>query len=235
MRVNFFPSWFSKKDKNKSSRLELIERNRAFAKDYFDNCYEGSSYQSLNLPKIEMEEIFVDTTGNTYYRYKDPLSFPIVRNLPLERAQMSLKFGVTEKYLIEKAEENIKSLASGDLDIIQRNELDLKERLKSIPEENALLNCACVLIVRHDEDPYTYNSEMVREKMKISASDPKLRAFFLTLSWEWVKKFRENSEELKNIVNGDILTYLLEEEERKGSGLTHSAATNPHSKKTAIS
>jgi len=150
----------------------------------FDDSLTFWNSQRPNDKPAPMRETYNAKNGAIYYEYADISDLPVVRNQMLQVAMIKLQFGITEEYmkqvLIPRAKE---ATAKGDKDTALVILADFIDRYQLAPEQETLIGICALLLIRHDENPYSYNPIIHAQKMRHAQSDYDLQAFFLSACW----------------------------------------------------
>jgi len=167
---------------NKRKELNQADKNRALnqeLKKSWDNAR-----QAAGLTTFDLAECYESAKGHIYYRFVNILDITEVRHFEMQKASKAISLGVDDNYL-DALEAEIKQAANkGDTAKILGLVQDLNYRRKSLPEEKQFLKMGLLFIVRHDENPYTFNAVSEADKIKDMSEDPELRSFFLAIAWD---------------------------------------------------
>lgn len=129
---------------------------------------------------IELMQVYTSRAGNLYFCHKNILDLHMVRQVELTKALQRIAFNVDDKFL-DKWIKGMRDKINTELPYQMHGHLnDLELRRKKIPEHEVFLAVALPLIIRHDENPYTWQSSMRDAKLRELASDPDLHSFFLS-------------------------------------------------------
>jgi hypothetical protein len=150
----------------------------------FDANMSFWNNQRLSDKPAPMRERYAAKDGTIYFEYADISDLPVIRNQKLQEAMVKLQFAVTEDYmsqlLIPKARE---AIATGDKDAAMVLMSDFVDRYTLAPETNTMLEICALLLIRHDESPYSFNPIIHAQKMQHAAKDYDVQAFFLFACW----------------------------------------------------
>lgn len=178
-------------------------------KAFDDNMTFWNSQRPKDKP-APMRERYAAKDGTIYYEYADISDLPVIRSQKLQEAMLKLEYAVTDKYMKEQLTPNIqKAIADKDKDLAMRIMADFVDRYNLAPEIPTMCDICALLLIRHDENPYSYNPIIHSQKQKHAQQDYDLQAFFLHASWLILLELKPQSLAFWKIGSeADFLSYL---------------------------
>jgi hypothetical protein len=204
----FITSFFGRSS-DKTAFQKAIEANKALHQKSKEAWDAQRAMQKLDL--CQLSQCYSTIAGNIYYTYSDILTMPVSRKVEFEKNLRALSYGLTDNFMSLWAASMQKAIETNN----QQQQFtllnELKQRHTTCLESDLLLKIAMLLIVRHDENPYTYNASKEAEKKKEALDDADLHAFFLTIAYQLTQgvlagKFKDLSIQSEQ----DFLVYLAE-------------------------
>lgn len=163
---------------------------------------------------IDLMQIYVSRAENVYYCHKDIMQIHVVRQRELTLALQRVAFNIDDREL-DKWIKGMRDKINTEQTYQMHAHLnDLEIRRKKIPQAEVFISCALPLILRHDENPYTYQKNIRDAKMREIASDPDLRSFFLSEGYaEGARSLKaENLKDWKMQSLQDFLDHWTQEQ-----------------------
>jgi hypothetical protein len=155
----------------------------------------------------ELEFIRQDKFGNKWFAFRNIMQISAKRATDSEFASRWSEFGITQELYVRQMSK-AKSLVTKDAiaagSIIQ----DLIDRATLAAEEETLKLLALQLFLIEGENPLILTPEFRDKKLKIFAEDEETKGFFLHSAYMSLR-------DLKQLSEGDLLTYLKEQEIRQ--------------------
>lgn len=169
-------------EKTQNKGLERQNKNR---KTFEENLETWNAGRAKTAP---MREVYAATDGAIYYQYADMADLPVIRSQMLQQANLKLLWAITPEY-IDKVflPRYTEAAEKGDAAAIVAVVSDFLNRHKIAPEVPTMCEICALMVIRHDENPYTFNPIIHSQKMRHAANDYDLQAFFLHTSWEVAK------------------------------------------------
>lgn len=164
----------------KKKEVSEADKNRALhqkMKLSWDNART-----STGLSPFEVAECYESALGSVYYRFVNILDIPEERQFEMIKSSRRIELGMSEQYLNEALDTVGRAAEAQNIKQVQSMIADIKNRMSTEPAEDLLIKLGLCLIVRHNENPYTYNAIAEREKLEDMKADPELRSFFLGIS-----------------------------------------------------
>lgn len=122
--------------------------------------------------------VHVDTEGNKWYVYRDPLQMHISRKLDLQESEAFLGMNLSLEWLKKHNELMLECLNKGDQINAIIHEQELKIRLELNWSREALLHfCASYYLI--DGEPHEPSPNHYERKKELIKQYPELQAFFL--------------------------------------------------------
>jgi len=130
--------------------------------------------------------IFKDSNGVWYHRFEDEMLMPIERMREMQTAIREIGNKVSDGDLMAFLDNQNKILfgneaAEKKLELLAKHLSILKERTEfTIASPELLMNLACILYIREDEDPYVFSKDIHQQKVEQLTKDSRegLAAFF---------------------------------------------------------
>lgn len=194
-------------EKPKNKVRERQEKNRAAFDENMTNWNEGRAQTA------PMREVYAASDGTIYYQYANLGDLPVIRSQMLQQANLKLLWAITSEY-IDKVfiPRYTEAAEKGDAAALVAVVSDFINRHKIAPEIPTMCEICAILVIRHDENPYTFNPIIHSQKMRHAATDYDLQAFFLHTSWEVAKVVAAERLESWGIGSADgFLAYLTGE------------------------
>lgn len=159
----------------------------------------------------ELEFIREDKFGNKWFALRNIMQLSAKRATDSEFAARWSEFGITQDLYVRqmtkaKALVTKDAIAAGS--IIQ----DLIDRATLAAEEETLKLLALQLFLIEGENPIMLTEEFRDKKLKIFAEDEETKGFFLHSAYMSLR-------DLKQLSEGDLLTYLKEQEIKKAMSI----------------
>jgi hypothetical protein len=134
------------------------------------------SSQSKKNGFENMESHFVDSKGMKYYRYKDDFNIPILRFQEIQKRLQLFSSGLSDKSILMLCEAMKKALNKGNKpDIAEIGFLikEIEKRANIYIDTDLLMDTACLMYIREDENPAVIDWIKHDEKVKQLTSDSK--------------------------------------------------------------
>lgn len=144
--------------------------------------------QASQLPLIHLNEIYRSASGNIYYTFIDPSALTLSRLRYIEKAVIHIENALDADYLRAWNQQLDNAIRSKDIERIALLHSDFKLRTSEKTKDNAYLELACLYLLRHDENPYTFDPTSHKRKKEEVAQDPELYTFFLNFAWGVVQQ-----------------------------------------------
>lgn len=146
------------------------------------------------LTEIQVPERFQTPDCKVWSVFDNPVMIPKLRVVPADLAITKAAMRMTESTLIKymgKIE-----------DLFNKGEIvkgcayfnEMKARLQEIPDEEHLIEIACVYSVLPGEDPEKWEGKFIRAKREIFAEDEAAKGFFLHMAYTAIMTLADISE-----------------------------------------
>lgn len=214
----FFAALFARKTKSDTTipkevetpqkpQNKVLERQTANRKQFDENLTNWNASRPKPAP---MREVYAANDGTIYYQYANLGDLPVIRSQMLQQANLKLLWAITPEYLERVFVPRYTEAAeAGDLAGVIAVVSDFLNRHKIAPEIPTMCEICAIMVIRHDENPYTFNPIIHAQKMRHAATDYDLQAFFLHTSWEVAKQVAAERLESWGIGSADgFLAYL---------------------------
>lgn len=159
----------------------------------------------------ELNERYISKAGNIYLDYVNIEKMTVVRKVKFGECLTSLRFGLNEDFLKFFSSSTKEAIKQGNAQLALAKIAEFEERAKTCVEEKMLFKLASLLLVRHDENPYSYNPKMEALKRMECEQDADLHAFFLNIAYLYTQKLLEDKYKELSITNEtDFLNYIFQ-------------------------
>lgn len=115
-----------------------------------------------------MEKHFVDSKGNVYYRYQKDFDIPILRFKEIQTRLALFSSGLSEtsiKLICESMKKALNSGRKSDLAVIGALIIEMEKRANIYIDTDLLMDTACLLYIRGDENPAIIDWSIHKEKV----------------------------------------------------------------------
>lgn len=132
--------------------------------------------QSKKQGFVNMDKQFVDSNGLVYYRYPKDFDIPISRFKEIQKRITLINSGLNEQTLLmicnamEKALNNGKKPDIAEIGFLIK---EMKKRANIFVDTNLLMDTACLLYIREDEDPLIIDWNVHKQKVEQLTTDSK--------------------------------------------------------------
>ncbi len=123
-----------------------------------------------------MEKHFTDSKGNAYYRYLNDFHIPILRFKEIQKRLVLFNSGLSDKSIKLICEAMKKALNGGKKpDIAEVGFLikEIEKRADIYVDTDLLMDTACLLYIRQDENPAIIDWTIHKEKIEQLTKDSK--------------------------------------------------------------
>lgn len=166
--VSFFKGLFAK---TAPSAWDLARaQNAALLKEWGQKYGDGK--------EVALQEVFSTGNGWVFYSYSDIGNLSVIRHTKIQEQLTKLLFAVTPHYLQSFEQMLAQAVAAGNTGEIKRLGMQLAANMKTAPSLLAIAELGALLLIRHDENPYTYNHKIHVEKVKLIQTDDDAQFFF---------------------------------------------------------
>jgi len=175
---------FAKRNKPKPEPTEA-DKSRALhakMKQSWDNARTAAG-----LTTFEVTECYESALGSVYYRFVNILDLTEQRHFELSKISQAIKLGLSDEYLDSITERLNKALDQGNTTLAKALVQDMNHRRSALTEHKQMMRLGMLYILRHDENPYTFNPVAEAAKLQDIEQDPELRGFFLAFAWDLTK------------------------------------------------
>lgn len=131
-------------------------------KIYFSEQPKKSGFEN-------MEKHFVDSEGNQYYRPKNDFDMPILRFKEIQKRLVLLQSGLSEKSIKLICDSMRSAINNGKKpDVAQIGFLinEIEKRANIYVDTDLLMDTACLLYIRQDENPAVIDWNIHKEKVE---------------------------------------------------------------------
>jgi hypothetical protein len=187
--INSLRALFAVKPKQQAEpiKAELSEADKSRALHAKLKQSWDAARTAAGLTTFDMVECYESALGAVYYRFVNILDLTEQRHFELSKISQALKLGLSDEYLDALTARLSKALDEGNAALAKSLVQDLNHRRTALPEQKQMLKLGMLYLVRHDENPYTYNPISEADKLKDIEQDPELRGFFLAFAWDLTK------------------------------------------------
>lgn len=182
----------------------LIEKNRKIAQNL-------AKRNNLQTP---LTEVFIDpATADVYYAYTDITKLPLQRQVKWFEQLLLFQFGLSGEYITDYKQRMQAAIQAGNIAAVAQLQQHFDTRTTFVlPElEDVYIRCAALFVVKHDENPLSYNAHAEQAKLEAAQKSVELRAFFLSVCWELLAANTDLKVKLKGLnLNSeqDFTNYL---------------------------
>lgn len=147
----------------------------------------------------QLQHVYTDTFDNKWYQLIDAETLPSKRYAAMEIKQSYLDIGV-DKFTLDSAINMTKQLIdNGDTDNVIKLWDIIKDRLTFDFNRRNVLDMACTMYIVNDEKIYNFSEHYDQLKKDAFAKDGDCADFFLTNSYEIIKKLNQKYDKYKNL------------------------------------
>lgn len=132
---------------------------------------------------IDLMHVYTSRAGNLYFVHKNILDLHVVRQIELTKALQRIQFNVDEQFITQWIKGMRSKINTEQVHQMHAHLNDLEVRRKQIPPAQVFLHVALPLIMRHDENPYTWQPNIKDAKLREITNDPDLHSFFLSVGF----------------------------------------------------
>lgn len=191
---------------------------RAFPSAFHRLVFE-SQRKPVNFDKLQFA--FVDSAGNRYYKYMSDFDMTIVRQGAFEMKMKELNMGLNRDELGDLMTAIEAALKETDKQGNMRPNIarigyfveEIKNRKENLIHPDILMEMACLLYIREDENPAIVDAEIQNQKFAQFTKDSEtgLTDFFLTAELDkyvpFLRQFGGDSEALWNHQRSRLKAY----------------------------
>lgn len=146
---------------------------------------EANEAKKIDNSKDEnLAEVYRDTRGNVYYKWKIPSAMHAMRYLVGWRAIENANMGVTTKDAIDFLNNILKGLNMQDMATAGYYATTFKNRILTADPEKAYIELASCYILINNEAPDMYDPNVAATKQALWESDIDAKAFFLNFAYQ---------------------------------------------------
>jgi hypothetical protein len=178
-----------------------------FLKHFFNEQSKKTGFENL-------QKIFIDSNGRTYYTTQNDLDLPIQRSKELQLRIMRMKAGISDDSLNLFCEAMKKALNNGknpNIAMIGHLVIEIEKRMGIWVDPDLLFDTVAFMYIREDESAVDIDLSIHKEKIEQFKKDSTggLKDFFYTAGLtkfipflgisesEWSEYFRESTIKMK--------------------------------------